>query len=147
MADVFVFLVSPDSVASEICDWEINEAERLNKRIIPVVCRQVSKELVPGRLQRLNYVFLINDTDRAVEFPKLLTALQTDVTWSREHTRLGLLAKRWIDNARSPDQLLRGADIDAAERWAALRPNAMPSPTGDQLQFIDASHAQASRHV
>src|SRR5262249_50246599 len=32
-ADVVIFLLSPDSVVSTICDWEVNEAERLGKRI------------------------------------------------------------------------------------------------------------------
>ena len=36
-ADSVVFLISPDSVASSMCDWEVNETERLSKRLLPVV--------------------------------------------------------------------------------------------------------------
>ncbi|MGD1984183.1 MAG: toll/interleukin-1 receptor domain-containing protein [Chromatiaceae bacterium] len=36
-ADIVLFLISPDSVASEICEWEINEAELDEKRLLPVV--------------------------------------------------------------------------------------------------------------
>ncbi|HXO28420.1 MAG TPA: toll/interleukin-1 receptor domain-containing protein, partial [Thermoanaerobaculia bacterium] len=36
-ADAILFIVTPAAVRSEYCDWEINEAERLNKRILPVV--------------------------------------------------------------------------------------------------------------
>jgi len=35
-ADTVVFVLSPNSARSEICDWEVEEAARLNKRILPV---------------------------------------------------------------------------------------------------------------
>jgi hypothetical protein len=38
-ADTVVFVLSPSSARSEICDWEVEEAARLNKRILPVNCR------------------------------------------------------------------------------------------------------------
>src|ERR1700756_771739 len=37
VADTVVFLISPESVTSEVCDWEVNEAERLGKQLLPVV--------------------------------------------------------------------------------------------------------------
>lgn len=38
-ADTIVFILSPASAISEVCGWEVNEALRLNKRILPVLCR------------------------------------------------------------------------------------------------------------
>ena len=35
-ADVFVFVISPDSLASEVCRKELNYAMMRNKRFIPV---------------------------------------------------------------------------------------------------------------
>jgi hypothetical protein len=35
-ADTVVFAVSPDTVASNICAWELAESTRLGKRLIPV---------------------------------------------------------------------------------------------------------------
>src|SRR5262245_39908050 len=46
-ADSVVFLLSPHSVASPVCDWEVNEAERLTKRIIPVVAADPQADKVP----------------------------------------------------------------------------------------------------
>jgi hypothetical protein len=37
-ADTVVFVLSPSSAHSEICDWEVEEAARLNKRVLPVNC-------------------------------------------------------------------------------------------------------------
>ena len=34
-ADAVLFVLSPSSIQSEACAWEVNEAERLNKRILP----------------------------------------------------------------------------------------------------------------
>src|SRR5262249_3350380 len=38
-ADTVVFVLSPTSARSEICAWEVGEAARLGKRILPVNCR------------------------------------------------------------------------------------------------------------
>src|SRR5262249_1114888 len=38
-ADTVVFVLSPASATSGICHWEVVEAVRLGKRILPVLCR------------------------------------------------------------------------------------------------------------
>ena len=38
-ADTFVFVISPDSVASTVCQDEINHAVKHNKQILPIVYR------------------------------------------------------------------------------------------------------------
>src|SRR5262249_27890117 len=40
-ADAVVFVLSSSSARSEICDWEVEEATRLNKRILPVIFRSL----------------------------------------------------------------------------------------------------------
>src|SRR5882672_5715692 len=40
-ADAVVFVLSPDSTASEVCGKEIAFAASLNKRLAPIVCRPV----------------------------------------------------------------------------------------------------------
>jgi hypothetical protein len=39
-ADTVVFAISPDSVASSVCTWELDESARLGKRLIPVVAEK-----------------------------------------------------------------------------------------------------------
>ena len=39
-ADTVVFCLSPHFIKSEICGWGVNEAERLGKRLIPVVVKE-----------------------------------------------------------------------------------------------------------
>src|SRR5580658_5492543 len=38
-ADTVAFVLSPSSAKSDVCRWEVEEAVRLGKRILPVLCR------------------------------------------------------------------------------------------------------------
>ncbi len=134
-------MLSPDSVdPKSVCDWELNEAERLSKRIIPVVCRTVPDTDVPGRLRRLNYVFMTPERTHATELAKLIDGLKVDIRWIRQHTDIGEAAERWSDAAKGGDHdLLRGKALDAAELWISSRPTDAPEPTETQRAFIKAS--------
>ncbi len=133
-ADVVVFLISPDSVRSEYCDWEVNEAERLGKRVCPAVIRATPSDVVPPRLGRLQFTFLETPEKDAAEFPRLLDAIRQDAVWVREHSRLGDLALRWDRAGRPSRQFLRGADISAAELFLCGGP---PVDGSASFLFVD----------
>ncbi len=135
-SDSVVFLLSPESVASEVCDWEVNEAERIGKRLIPVVIGDVAAEKVPRRLTRLNYIFMRSEAEEADGLGKLRSALRTDIEWIREHTRIGELALDWQEKGRPKDRLKRGRALTAAESWLASRPREAPEVTELQRDYI-----------
>jgi len=143
-ADTMVFLVSPDSIASKVCDWEINHAELKGKRILPVVCREAAEDEVPERLRRLNYVFMRNGEEEIAALPRLAEALAVDIAWIRNHTRYGELAGEWDARKRPSSLLLRGARIGEAEQWRDSRPPTAPQLTEVQSAFIAASRRGAS---
>src|SRR5947208_9504065 len=60
-ADTVIFVLSPDSVASEVACKEVAFAASLNKRFAPIVCRRVDDKAVPAALARLNFVFFEDD--------------------------------------------------------------------------------------
>jgi formylglycine-generating enzyme required for sulfatase activity len=144
-ADVVIFLISPDSVASEICDWEVNEAERLGKRLLPLVIRETPTNLVPGRLRRLNFTFMRDSAEEAEGLASLTTAIHTDVSWIREHTRLSQLASDWDRSERRIEFLLRGSSLSAAELWISDRARGGAAPSPLHREFIQASRAEALR--
>ncbi len=147
-ADSVVFLISPDSMESKICSWEVDEAERLAKRVLPVVIRVASQEAVPGRLRRLNWIFLDEGHDRRTELGRLVSALQINLEWVREHTRLGHVALRWQDAGSGADshELLRGGAVTDAELWISSRPAEAPEITSLHRAFVQASRqAEAAR--
>jgi hypothetical protein len=76
-ADTVIFVLSPDSVSSDICRKEVAFVASLNKRFAPIMCRRVNATTVPGRLSRLNFIFFDDDallmrlrSRRACEFTK-----------------------------------------------------------------------------
>ena len=56
-ADTVIFVLSPSSARSDVCAWEVAEAVRLGKRILPVLCRPLESENPPPHLAELNYIF------------------------------------------------------------------------------------------
>lgn len=115
--DTFIFCISPRSVASEVCDWETNEAERLGKRVVPVVCLPTPTDSIPPRLNRLNLIFLRPADDAEAGIGQLTLALDTDIEWLRFNTWLGERANEWQAASRATSKLLRSADLSAAETW------------------------------
>jgi hypothetical protein len=145
-AEKVVFLISPDSVASPVCGWEVDHAEGLGKSILPVMIRETPPDAVPGRLQRLNYLFMRDAAERAAREDALAAALETDLAWEREKARINDDAMAW-DAAGRPPRLLLFADdaIRSAEGWRDAHPPTAPAPTTVQLAFIAASRARRTR--
>jgi hypothetical protein len=146
-ADTVVFVLSPSSARSEICDWEVEEAARLNKRVLPVNCRPLEGESPPPRLRELNYIFFYEEpklpgSGFGTGLASLIAALNTDFDWLREHTRYLQRAIEWDTGGRPANRLLSGNDIYAAKAWAAGRPKSAPEPTALQLDFIRASEEE-----
>ena len=77
-ANYFIFILSPDSITSTVCKEELERAIH-NKRLIPIVYRDVVPEHVHPALAKLNWIFFreTDDFDRA--FQALITSLDTDL--------------------------------------------------------------------
>jgi hypothetical protein len=147
-ADTVVFVLSPTSARSEICAWEVEEAARLGKRILPVNCRPLEGASPPSRLRDLNYIFFyedpkVSDSGFGTGLASLIAALNTDFGWLREHTRYLQRAIEWDKGGRPANRLLSGDDIAEAKAWAARRPKGAPEPTALHLDFIRASEEEA----
>ncbi len=144
-ADTIVFLLSPNSVSSEVCAWEVEHATSLSKRIAPIVIEEVDTADIPPLLARLNFIFC-TERDRFDDaIDNLVSALSTDIDWIREHTRLHGLAQRWETGARPRRLLLRGQDVSDAETWRDDRPPEAPSLTVSQSAFISESRHHVTR--
>ncbi len=137
-ADVVIFVVSPDSATSPVCDWEIGEAQSLGKRLIPVLWRAIDFAGAPQKLAALN-VAISFEGEFEVSLKKLVAAIETDIDWLREGRRLTTLATRWRDTGEPESQLLRSAEATAAETWAARRPSNAPQPPEILFKFLNAS--------
>jgi uncharacterized protein len=151
-ADTVVFVLSPSSAGSPMCDWEGEEASRLHKRILPVICRPLEGVSPPPRLRELNYTYFYEEPKVPSSgfgngLARLVIALNTDFDWLREHTRYLQRAMEWEGGGRPTDRLLSGNDILEAKAWAARWPKGAPEPTALHLEFIRASEEEAETRL
>src|SRR5512134_3458088 len=77
-ADAFIFMISPDSIASEVCKVEVGRAILNNKRIIPILLRDVNPRDTLEEIRKLNWTY-IRETDSLEEgLAKVKTAIELD---------------------------------------------------------------------
>lgn len=142
-SDVFVFCVSPNSAASKICHWEVDESQRLAKRLVPVVVDPVDTGELPESVAKLNFIFFSNESFEEA-FAKLQSTLNSDLGWIRLHTKIAELADEWENHNRSKSRLLMGQALSETEAWVAHQPENTTPPSPSQLQFIAASRKAAT---
>ena len=56
-ADAFLFLISPDSIASQMCNKEIACAVKNGKRMLPLVLRDTDLKTVDPEISKRNWIF------------------------------------------------------------------------------------------
>jgi WD40 repeat protein len=144
-ADGFVYVISPDSLGSKVCTQELDYAVEQHKRIVPVVRRDTDGAKVPDAAAELNWIFLREGDDFDGGVGQLVSALEQDLDHVRTHTRLGVAATRWDAGGREPSQLLRGAELAAAEGWLVGGADKQPAPTQLQREYVLASRQAATR--
>lgn len=141
-AETFIFLMSPDSAQSEICNEEIAHAMENNKRIVPIVIRDTNpKEFVSEdsrkEISRRNWIFC---RDHLRELPKavqeIIETINTDYEWLKYHTKLQVRALEWERSNRDHSLLFRGRELEGAELQLALHSAKEPNPTELQHAFV-----------
>ncbi len=154
--DAFLFMISPHSLRSEICNREIEHALEYGKRILPIIICDVDEREVYGltdcflleetkvQVRRINFLFCREARD---DFGKALEEIQetirTDYAWVRYHTDLQEKSQAWKENQDS-SLLLRGKALQEAEQQLAGT-RLSPLPTDLQRQYVLKSRHQADR--
>ncbi len=141
-ADNFIFVISPDSLNSEVCRNEIQHAEDHHKRIIPILHRELTKaevQQLPSVIAHHNWLPFTTASDFATSLTELLETIDRDPAYVKTHTRLLVRAIEWDANERNNSFLLRGDDLDEAEAWLLAAFAKDPSPTSLQTHYIDTS--------
>ncbi|MDQ7024308.1 MAG: TIR domain-containing protein [Anaerolineae bacterium] len=143
-ADSFVYVISPDSVHSEVCAVELNHALENKKRLIPIMHVDLIEEHDQAALHPTisshNWLFFRDEDDFDTAFQSLTNALDADLDHMRAHTRLLVKAKEWTDRDRDSSLLLRGTELAEAEAWLTVAMSKKPEPTEHHTEFIMSSH-------
>lgn len=142
-AETFIFVLTPDSVRSDICRDEIEYAIKANKRIVPLLHQDIieedDKKNVHKQVSAHNWIFFRNEDNFDTAFQSLMKAVETDLEHNRTHTRLLVRAKEWNDNKQNKSYLLRDQDLRHAESWLTQGVNKSPTPTSLHAEYISAS--------
>jgi WD40 repeat protein len=149
-ADTFIFVISPDSVQSDICHQEIDHALAMNKRFLPILHREITEDAdkakIHGAVSSHNWIFFREGDDYQASFKTLIESIETDLEHNRTLTRLLVRAKEWLDNEKSSSYLLQGDDLQQADNWLSSSVNKVPSPTDLHAEYIKNSrNAEAGR--
>jgi WD40 repeat protein len=144
-ADIFVFLLSPDSASSPVCGREVDHAVRNGKRLIPVVLRSVAAGEVHDALRPLNWIYLRDEDNFQEAIHKLLEAINTDYGWVRAHRELQVKALEWERSNYRNDLLLQGEELQEAESRLSIYTSKEPYPTDLQRDYVLKSKQASSR--
>jgi WD40 repeat protein len=140
-------VLSPDFAASEVCRDEIEHALAQNKRLIPIVARDVGETQLRDELTTPNWIFFRGSDDLEVQLDELVVALETDHDWLDAHARLLVRAGEWHRSGRDTSFLLRGSDLEAAEQWSSQQGAHHETATPLQGEYIVASRRAATRRL
>lgn len=148
-ANHFLFIISPESASSPVCHDEVEHALQLGKRLIPILHRPISHDLLEHGLHpaiaRHHWLpFKVGD-DFEQGVRDLLQTFRLDIYHTREHTRLLMRAIEWREHGRERARLLTGSEIDSAEAWLAQAATKSPSPTQLHSEYIYTSRQNQRR--
>ena len=127
----FIFVISPNSIQSEYCEWELNHALMHDKRIIPIVAASCPDELIFPSLKELNWIFFNRNFNdglklllKAIDAPIGITHgarldSKIDLT-SHNFTRIFYLYRNQYLIGRNPlGNLKKEGLIFVADQWVS----------------------------
>ena len=138
-SDTVVFIITPTSIKSERCGWEVKRTLSLGKRLVPVQWIAVPEAEVPAELKRLNYTIFSSGEFFGGALAELTDTLRQDLSWLRQQTQLDEEAARWHARKRDPDLLLRGNALSEARAWMFRRKPEAPEISPLLTVFIGTS--------
>ncbi|MFB2837050.1 TIR domain-containing protein [Floridanema evergladense] len=145
-ADNVVYLLSPEALKSEFCEQELNYALSLNKRLVPLLVKHISKKEIPESLRYVQYIDLtdnVNASDYLLDESELLKIFHQDEAYYNEHKMLLTKALKWKQQNDNPSILLRGYNLRSAEAWLKVaNKRVLNPPTPLMEEFINESLRQ-----
>jgi len=161
-ADSFLFLISIDSVTSQVCNEEIDHALKNGKRIIPILigntkdgrvyknAHEITNNFIfqhlKSEINRRNFIFCrenLDDFSQSIE--QIKSTIRTDYKWLEDHTNLQLKALEWKKRNKKGG-LLSGTVLREAQELITLSGQKDPQPTDLQRLFVNESQKTESHN-
>ena len=120
-ADTTVCVLTENWIASTECVKELGIAEERGRRVLPVVPEGLDFAKAPPELASRQFILFYGEGKSfARGIADLVDALNTDLDWVRQQSRLLALASDWDASGQSDALRLRGESLEAAKDWMAL---------------------------
>lgn len=151
-AHTFLFVISPHSVWSEHCKWELDQARQCFRRVIPLCC---DRNYPPQRLDtlglsELSYVSF-EELDFSTAAEKVVTAIRTDLQDVKAYNRLYGNAYEWHIQQRLPRLLMDAKEWQQTRVWLRTRQQTGNHPDGKThlvpLHPLQTDYINASRQA
>ena len=146
---------------SQVCGWELAHAINHNKRLIPVLHRDVNfkdlerlmadqgwEGMLPEywkTLADLNWVMFQSHVDQNQSFGLLLEAIDLDIEYVHQHSSILVDALKWDAGGRKASDTLRGGTLEKSEHWLLQSSDKEPLPTDLHHEYIKASRVATRR--
>ena len=137
-SDAFIFFISPDSIASEVCNVEIDHAAKYNKRIIPIVLRDVPAKETNNNIRQINWIFIRKNSELKAGLERFREAMELDFAWVAEHNKLLEKTLDW-HHGKTASLLLRGNELRRVRNVVEEAKSKEPKLTKLQETFLDSS--------
>jgi Leucine-rich repeat (LRR) protein len=139
IAHNFLFIISPDSLASKFCDIEIRHAAVNGKRFIPVLYResenapQIINDISPeyAKIHWTKFDDRSKFEDRLIV---LIQAIDRDYAHVQAHTKWQQWATEWFENGKNNDFLLNSSAYESAQKWLTEADAEQKNPPVTDLQ-------------
>jgi tetratricopeptide (TPR) repeat protein len=176
-ANGFVFIITPESLASPVCALEVAHAISSHKRIIPVIHIETDisatfgklaavvpagnlADILDGRdlldvarknwsvLEGINWLYFREADEFGPALKQLINVVEMDFGRVRLHTRMLVRANEWREKKFDKGSLLAGSDLREAENWLNSADDKPPLPTELHRAYIRASlHQEAEEEA
>jgi|GEM_PF-6922487 len=166
-SNVFIFIISGNSILSEVCSKEIKVALENQKRVIPIIIDDLEESQIRALAPELpsinwivfkrDHIFHLqklqdqtnSDLDEQIAIPKLpefnealnklSTAIHSDWEWVKFHTHLQVSATRWQSTSQNNAYLLRGTALEEAQNFLIRSSGKQPQVSELQAIFVELS--------
>ncbi|MEB3210544.1 MAG: TIR domain-containing protein [Leptolyngbyaceae bacterium] len=151
-AHTFIFVISPDSVISRNCSYEIQQANRFKKRCIPILYRRgydnnIYKDSGLSSLQRVDFTdvdFTDKGFDRAQH--ELLDAIESNLDDVKRHNQLLRRSLEWHSTGRQ-SFFLSESEFTKTQKWVERIQHQQDSSevVSIELNSLQKEYLEASR--
>ncbi len=144
-SDNMLFVLSPDSIKSKYCIYEIKHALNHHKNILPILFREIAQiQTIPKYISKLQWLNYEKDTDMDAVIRGIVEFVEENPNQKRYHSQLLNRARQWKKFGHD-SSLIMGKDLEEAADWLKIFEKKFKMKSSSlEREFIQASINKAS---